>query len=194
MFRLKYLPHKKDDEQIVFFLRRHWFIIIKIIFVYGILALIPALFYWVLVNGAEIWLNNELAKTFLVLLGFTYYLFWWLLLYHAWLDYYLDIWIVTSHRVINIEQKGLFNRFIAEHKLFRIQDVVSKQQGMLPTLLNYGEVHIQTAGSEKTVVFEQVSRPHYVAQETIKLVEWRKQIVAKTMEKMEKLDEMEGIE
>ena len=106
MFRLKYLPHKKKDEKIIFFLRRHWFVVVKISLIYSFLALIPILFYWMLVTGAEIWLNNEMAKNFLVLLGFTYYLFWWLLFYHAWLDYYLDIWIVTSHRVINIEQKN----------------------------------------------------------------------------------------
>ncbi len=190
----RYLPHGKKDEKIVFFLRRHWFVIVKVILVYIFLAILPLLFYGVLVTEADIWLQNELAKIFLVLLGFTYYLFWWLLFYHAWLDYYLDIWIVTSHRVINIEQKGLFNRFIAEHKLFRIQDVVSKQKGMLPTLLNYGEVHIQTAGSEKTVIFEQVPRPHYIAQETIRLIEWRKKVVAKTMDKIDNLNKLEGIE
>ena len=80
---------------------------------------------------------------------------------------------------------------VAEHKLFRIQDVRSEQKGIMPTFLNYGEVHIQTAGAEKIVVFEQVPRPHCVAQEIIKLVENHKIKMAREMDKVGKI---EGIE
>lgn len=185
MFKLKYLPHKKNDEKIVFFLRRHWFIVVEIILFYVFLACIPIFFYLMLSSEAEIWLNNELAKIFLVLLGFTYYLFWWMMFYYAWLDYFLDVWIVTNYRVINIEQRGMFFREIAENKLFRIQDVMSEQKGILPTLLNYGKINIQTAGTKERIIFRQVPRPNYVAQEMIRLIEWRKRIVEKEIDREE---------
>ncbi|PIP76025.1 hypothetical protein CO134_01015 [Candidatus Kuenenbacteria bacterium CG_4_9_14_3_um_filter_39_14] len=201
MFRLKYLPHKEADEEIVFFLRRHPFILWRVLLVYFFLALVPLAAYFIIKNELGFTLQGELELIFIRLLVISFYLFWWLFLYYFWLDYYLDVWLVTNCRVINIEQKGLFNRVVAEHKLFRIQDVRSEQKGIMPTFLNYGEVHIQTAGAEKVVVFEEVPRPHYVAQEIIKLVENHKIKMAREISLKggspsggEKIDQPERIE
>ncbi len=188
MFRLKYLPHRKKDERIIFFLRRHPYVLYRSLFIYLIIGVVPIFIYSYAKDYGMTLFNDGEFLVFVKLLIIVFYLFWWLFLYHNWLDYFLDVWIVTNHRVINIEQRGLFNRVVAEHKLFRIQDVMSEQKGILPTFFNYGEVHIQTAGTEKTVVFEQVPQPNEVAQETIKLVEWRKRRVAQRMEKIDKVD------
>ena len=188
MFRFKYLPHREPNEKIIFFLRRHPFILARILAVYFLLGFLPMVAYFYIKNEWLQLMGNGIVLIFLRLLIITFYLFWWLLLYYSWLDYFLDIWIVTNRRVINIEQDGLFNRRIAEHKLFRVQDVMSNQKGIFPTFLDYGEIQIQTAGAEKTVVFEQVHRPHYVAQEVIKLVENHKKIMAKVVEKINKQD------
>jgi hypothetical protein len=191
MFRLKYLPHKEPDEKIIFFLHRHSYVIWRYLVLYFFVATLPPLILWIgraqLVN----FMQEEVAASLIKLLFISFYLFWWLMLYHSWLDYFLDIWIVTNHRVLNIEQRGLFNRAVAEHKLFRIQDVMSEQKGIIPTFLDYGEIHIQTASSEKIVVFKQVPKPHHVARQIIKLVEHHKKIMAKVMEKM---DKAEGID
>jgi hypothetical protein len=182
MFRLKYLPHRAADEEIIFFLRRHWFIPLKIIIGYILLGLVPVALYIYFQRDLPSWLENETVKIFLTLLVMAFYLFWWMMFYYAWLDYFLDAWIVTNYRIINIEQRSLFNRFVAEQKLYRVQDVVSEQKGVFPTILNYGEVQIQTAGTEETVFFEQIPKPQYVAQEIIKLVENRKKTMGKMME------------
>ena len=181
MFRLKYLPHRKPDEKIIFFLHRHWFILAKIIIGYLILALFPAAAYFFIKKELGHILEIEAIVIFLRLLIFLFYLYWWLMLYHSFLDYFLDVWIVTNHRVINIEQRSMFNRVVAEHKLYRIQDAMSHQKGILPTFLNYGEIHIQTAGTEKVVVFEEVPNPHYVAREIHSLIEKHKHIMAKSL-------------
>jgi len=183
MFSLKYLPHRKPNEKIIYLLHRHWFVLARIIFSYIILALIPLAAYFFIRKELNGILENEAAAIFLNLLVFSFYLFWWLLFYHSFLDYFLDIWIVTNHRVINIEQRSMFNRVVAEHRLFRIQDVVSHQKGILATFFNYGEIHIQTAGSEKVVVFEQVSNPHYIAREIHRLIENHKDMMERMMKK-----------
>ena len=103
-----------------------------------------------------------------------YYLFIWLFFFHAFVDYYLDIWIVTDRRIVNIEQKGLFAREVSEQKLFRIQDVTSELKGIIPTFLNFGTVYIQTAAEEPRFVFKQIPDPGRVAQTIIKLVEENK--------------------
>ena len=182
MFIFKYLPHKKPDEKIIFYLHRHWFILLKLIIGYLVLAFIPLAVYIFVQRELSYWLNHDIITIFLKLLVFSFYLFWWLMFYHSFLDYFLDIWIVTNHRVLSIEQRSLFNRAVAEYRLYRIQDVMSHQKGMLPTFFNYGEIHIQTAGAEKVVVFEQVPDPHYVAREITKLIEEYKGLVNSSLD------------
>lgn len=165
--------------------------IFRTMVVYFFLGLVPIAAYFYIRNEWLQLAEGDIGLVFLKLLIITFYLFWWLFVYYSWLDYFLDIWIVTNRRVLNIEQRGMFNRIMAEHKLFRIQDVMSEQKGILPTFFDYGEIHIQTAGSEKIVIFEQVPHPHRVARETIRLIENHKKIMAKMMDK---LDKMEGVE
>lgn len=89
-------------------------------------------------------------------------------------DYFLDVWIVTNERILNIEQNQIFSRVVAEHELSKIQDVACEVHGMLPTFFNYGDVHIQTAAETQRFVFRQVPRPLDVKREITGLCEKRK--------------------
>lgn len=65
----------------------------------------------------------------------------------VWLDYYLDVWIITTQRIIDIEQRGLFRREISEISLERVQNVTVEIPGFLATVLEFGNLKIQTAGA-----------------------------------------------
>ena len=69
-----------------------------------------------------------------------------MLLFIFWIDYYLDMWIITSERIIDIEQTGLFRRQISEFMLDKVQDITVEIPDMIATFLKYGNLHIQTAG------------------------------------------------
>jgi len=76
----------------------------------------------------------------------------------AFMNYYLDVWVVTTKRVLEIEQHGLFNREYSEFTLDRVQDVSIETKGMLSTFLKFADIHIQTAGTNRDFYFRQV--PH----------------------------------
>lgn len=84
--------------------------------------------------------------------------------------YLLDSWIVSSKRIINNTQQGFFNRTISETQLLRVQDVSVKISGMIPTVLHFGDVEIQTAGTTEKFVFEQIPNPEQVKDEIMNLV------------------------
>lgn len=107
----------------------------------------------------------------LVILTSIYYLYIWLFFFHSFVDYYLDIWVVTNRRVINIEQKGLFSRVVSEQKLYRVQDITSEVHGIMSTMFHYGDIHVQTAGEEPRFVFKQVPHPYDVRKVILNLVE-----------------------
>jgi len=86
----------------------------------------------------------------------------WIFGFIIWIDYYFDIWIMTNQRVINIEQEGLFRRRISELNYAKIQDVTAQVEGFLQTIINYGDVQVQTAGTEEKFIFRTVTDPNKI--------------------------------
>jgi len=99
------------------------------------------------------------------------YLFLWLVLFNNWVNYYLDIWVVTNQEIISVDQKGLFNHTVARQPISRIQDVKATSQGYAQTFLNFGNVEIQTAGENANFIFEEVPSPFKVADKINDLAE-----------------------
>ena len=163
MYIEKHIPNRQKGENLVLFLRRHWIVIIGHWLFYVFLALIPLGFYFFIDYQFPTLLTGQVTYAFLLLLASLFYLFILLFFYHAFVDYHLDVWIVTNKRIINIEQKGLFNRIVAEHELEKVQDVTGKQKGVFPTFLSYGDVLVQTAGEVPMFIFKQVDNPFEVA-------------------------------
>ncbi|NUM25887.1 MAG: PH domain-containing protein [Candidatus Buchananbacteria bacterium] len=169
-----FIPHRKDGEKIIFFLRRHPFTIaIKIVF-WAIVAIMPLAFHLILEDTVSSLLTNQYIAPIIILFLSLYYLYVWLFMFHSFVDYYLDVWIVTNHRVINIEQKGLFSRTVSEQKMYRIQDVTSELKGLFGTFLDFGTVYIQTAGEQARFIFKQIPQPQEVARKINQLVEENK--------------------
>ena len=95
----------------------------------------------------------------------------WFFFFPQFVDYYLDAWVITNDRIVNVEQQGLFARTVSELDLYKIQDVTSEVRGLIPTLFNYGNVHVQTAGTQERFVFEQVPNPHEIRKRIMVLVD-----------------------
>ncbi|MAF14045.1 MAG: hypothetical protein CMI53_04110 [Parcubacteria group bacterium] len=169
-----HIPHHLKGEKIIILLRRHPFIIlIKIIF-WAFVAILPPIFYLILGDELAKIFSNELLSPLVVLFTSLCYLYIWLFAFHSFVDYYLDVWIVTTERIINIEQKGLFARTVSEQKIYRIQDVTSELKGFFSTLLDFGTVYIQTAAEKERFIFKQVPAPYKVARKITKIVEKNK--------------------
>lgn len=166
------IPGKLPNEEVVHIIRRDMFVLLVKIFFSAVLVVLPALLFYVLVNFIYPYiLENYIAYTILVLCTSFYYLFVWLFSFFSFIDYYLDIWIITNERIIDVQQKGFFARTISEQRLYRIQDVTSDMTGFLPTVFKFGDVHVQTAGAKTRFYFHQVPNPDDVRNEIISLAE-----------------------
>lgn len=170
MYSRHHFPNQKEGEHVLMFLRRHWISLFKILVMCGAMALLPTLIYWGGVNYTTIWDSSAFEAIF-VLLTSAYYLFILLFTFTNFLDYYLDVWIVTNKRVINIEQKGLFSRVVSENELSRIQDVTSEIKGITGTFLKYGTVFVQTAAEKERFEFKQVPHADEVARKISNLAQ-----------------------
>jgi hypothetical protein len=88
-----------------------------------------------------------------------------------WVLYYLNVNIVTNERVVDITQKSLLHHTIAELHLNRIQDVTAEVHGFFETFLDYGNVHLQTAGETERFVFSRVANPTKISKMILDLYE-----------------------
>ncbi len=170
MLSLYRLPGKIKNEEIVKVIRRDFFVLFKKILFFLLLAIIPWGFFAIMLLAQPALFIGMVSGPVLVLSASAYYLFIWLFFFFSFIDYYLDIWIITSQRIIDIQQQGFFSRIISEQKLFRIQDVTSEVYGFVPTILKFGNVHVQTAGTKERFFFRQVPNPDEVRDIIIKLV------------------------
>lgn len=180
MLHLNHLPNAIPDEKIVHVLHRHPLTIFWLVLGYLLLlGCVPFLFWYLPLYQAELVADPALMPL-AVLGGSAFFLFAWLFLFQNFMDYYLDVWIVTNKRVLNIEQTGLFARTVSELRLYRVQDVTSTVKGVVETIFDFGDVEIQTAGEKTRFIFEQIPHPNRVSKTILELSE---------VERREQLDE-----
>ena len=171
MLNLRRLFGEKDYERVDMVLRRHWLIPFAYVALFLVELILPAAVVLVFAPNVNALLAHPVLGPGLTLIASAYILFAWLLFFNNFVDYYLDVWIVTNERITNVEQKGLFARTVSETRFFRVQDVTSEVNGILATMFGYGEVFIQTAGTVTRLQMKQVPRAHDVARRILELVE-----------------------
>lgn len=136
--------HLFPQETILLVMRRHWVVFLGPTIIFIILLIAPPLAivvgprFFPALGEPEVALivNFFLALYVLGLLAYLLVL---------WIAYYLDVWIITDQRLIDIEQHGLFHREISEIAMDRVQDVTIEIPGFIPTLLQFGNIKIRTA-------------------------------------------------
>lgn len=169
--QLSALIKQKSYEKIEFLLRRHPITFIPILILFIILMFVPYAVYFLLNNIYPQILFGNIMHPILVLGASIYFLSIYLFFYAKFIDFYLDIWIVTNDRIVDIEQHGLFSRTISELDLYRIQDVTVNVSGFFHTIFNFGDLAIKTASSNTHIVFYNISNPNQVREGLIRLSE-----------------------
>ena len=159
---VKYHFSKENpNEKVLLVLHRHWFDISS---QFGLILLLLFLFFGSFgfyLSSYNLSTSHDLKQ--LIAFGQnSFFLFIWLTSFIIWVDYYLDIWIVTNRRIINVEQNGLFNRKTSELELEKIQDVATDVKGIIPTFFNYGDIQVQTAGEQEKFLFHNIANPYRV--------------------------------
>lgn len=149
------------NEYIIFEARRSWFVLWSrtIGWLFSILA--PVVIISILQSfKAEIFIGN--ANALFMVLIFSWVFIVWNVVFIEWTNHYLDLLIVTNKHLIDIEQHGLFSREVSVMSLEKIQDVTTDVRGFVPTVLGFGDLHIQTAGTEREFWLRLVDNPNYV--------------------------------
>lgn len=155
-FKNYYQFRPEPQEEIIFQLRKHWIVLglnfFKVLVSLSLLLILIIILHPWRIFNSWLWLA-AFTIWFLVTLVYGFY---------EWMVWYLDLYILTTKRIIDIEQKTLFVRQVSEATLDKIQDVTFEINGFLATLLNFGDVKIETAGKEIVITLEKVAQPEKI--------------------------------
>lgn len=154
----------RENELILAVVRKHWYVMAKYAVVMIGLFFVPPI-VWGIIPLASVNISRALLDAAANFFMSLYIMALALISFLFWTDYYLDMWIVTDQRILDIEQNGLFSREVSEIPLSRVQDVTIEIHGIIETLLKFGTIRIQTAG-EREFVIHDAPRP-YETKDTI---------------------------
>lgn len=160
----------EKDEKILLEIRKHWFALFSKTLFLVFFLFIPI----IIVIGLNILNVSKLITltgdgTFIsIILTALWLLFIWIIFFVIWTNYYLDILIITDKRVIDVNQKKLFYREISVSQLKHIEDITTETIGIIATLLNFGNMQIQTAGEKREFIVKNIPNPNNVRRQIMK--------------------------
>jgi hypothetical protein len=147
----KYFEDQFDDEEVLYVFRRHP-VVMRVGLVLGmlgpLLGVIPAAVKPDLGFGAFF---GGLAAG--IILGILVFL-------PSWISWHFSVFILTNQRFIQITQKRLFHRAVADIALAQIQSVNYEVSGLQETLLGFGTIKMQTYVGDLTI--HEVHHPAHI--------------------------------
>lgn len=160
---------QKTYERIAFFLHRHWVTFVPALLLFLALVFGPIAVGYLLRASFLNWWQSSLYQPVLILAISAYFLCIFIFFYSYFVTFYLDVWIITNDRLLDIRQTSLFSRTIAEVDLYQIQDATSEVKGFWASIFNYGNIYLQTAGPVPRFVLYNVADPNRLREKILDL-------------------------
>jgi len=145
---------QEENEEILLLIRRHWVTQVPRILLIIFLVLFPSL---VVRYISFDWLF--LSPAYLALLVLIWYLLLIAFALESFLNWYFNVFIVTPHRILDIDFWALLYKNVSETGVGHIEDVTYKMGGVIQSLFNYGDVSIQTAAEQREFEFTSAPDP-----------------------------------
>jgi|GEM_PF-486188 len=155
------IPNQRNDEVIFVLSRKHFIDYLPFALILGALIIIPIGAVLIGIGSLMVFLETSgvLIRDIIILIFIAYYLILAGIFINSWVSFYFYLFVVTNERVIEIQQRGLFNREFNELDFNQIEDISSMTTGFLNTFFNVGDIQIQTAGKVAYFSIERVWRP-----------------------------------
>lgn len=165
------IEDQRPDEKVILLKHQHPWVLSKAGFIVLLLVALVTIFF--LIWGFKgITLITLIVAVLIIAsyLGIRFFL------------YRNSLFILTNHRVINILQNSLFKRKVQEVELENIFNLQYKIEGMMHSLLNFGDLELTTVGNpEDSISINNIENPHFIYE---KISDARKNVVSKS-EKIE---------
>lgn len=143
--------NQQKEEEVILSLRAHPITLIPTV-VNSIVMFLLTFFLGYIIGP---FLNIVQLTYIMVFFYFVTFFYFW---FQA-MNWYFNIGIVTNKQIIDVDFSVLTYRNVSRTELSHIEDITVKTSGFISSIFNYGNVFVQTAGSEINTEFLQVPNP-----------------------------------
>jgi hypothetical protein len=145
----------QPGEEVILLSRRHWIVLYPWLAFDVLIAVVPL--------ALAIWLSTKVDAGAVRLAVLGVGLLWALVItvrgYFRWYRYHHDVWLITNQRLIDSLRRNWFHHQVASADLVDIEDVSMQRDGFLQTMLNFGDLRVQTAGQQENFVLGNIHNP-----------------------------------
>lgn len=131
-------PGQHDGEEVMMVIHQHPLVMRKV-FIWGLVAIVVGVLPLDIPQIYAIeWLPDALIKlalavTIIVLVAWFY----------RWIGWYYTCFIVTNYRILDIKQKGFFNRRVNETQMDKIMNLNYHVKGLQAVLFSFGDINVE---------------------------------------------------
>lgn len=154
-FKDQFFKGQQQDEKFICFFRHHWFDLLReFIYFAGFLTFIIMSISYITEIQEFLRGNREMKIFFLaIFLGLTFYLH---RFFIKLIGYFTNIGIITDRRIIDHQKTLFFVDNLDSIELSQIQNIEKIEDGLLPNLLEYGDIKIFLNASSAVKTFQRV--------------------------------------
>ena len=163
-----YFANQQQNEVILLFLRKHPITQVGWILASLILIVTP-FFLFPFIQAVFIGLS-AFPPVFGLVASLLWYLITFVFIFIKFILWYYNVNIITNRRIIDIDFPYLLVQEQTETDISHIEDVTEKRAGALSTIFDYGDVFVQTAGTEVNIEFLRVPHPRDVTKIILELM------------------------
>lgn len=154
----KSFPGQHDHEEVLLVFRHHLMSMRKQLVVSMIIlmaGLVPAAIF-----VTSDWPLTVLSVTTIMALS---YLFW------GWVGWYYSVYIATNERIIEVRQRGFFDRRVTEFGLDKVQNINYHIKGLQAVLFRYGTIAVRTYVGD--LLMEGIHNPVKIQEKLVRIVQ-----------------------
>lgn len=151
----RYFKGQQSDEELICFFRQHWISLLREFFYFGILLFAVYLTLINIVLIKDLLQGNREIKL-LFLTGFIMMSIYMHRFFMKIMSYFMSTGIVTDIRLIDHQKTPFFKDTLDAIDLAQIQNIEKYQEGLLPSLLGYGDIKIFLNASASVKTFHSI--------------------------------------
>lgn len=157
-----------ESEQIILLLRKHGITNLSWLILSFLLVLVPLFLFPFLTRQNFLPLEFGNLKNGILLV---WYLFTSTYFFVNFLLWYFTVSIITNERIIDVDFINIMHKEFSATSLEKVEDVSMKRGGLISALFDYGDVFVQTAGTNANFEFLAVPHPEEVVRVINNLME-----------------------
>jgi len=147
---------QRPHERVLLVTHQHPFVLLHPVLWATFVFLVPFAVFAISPTGLILAVTIVLA----IIIGIT-------IAHHAWYSWNRTTVMLTTDRIIFLEQRGFFKRELTELPLHSIHQVSHSVSGILHTLFGFGTVTVATIGAQQPMTISNVPDPYAIQQEIL---------------------------